>query len=149
MISARQVSALRGEFELNVFRRGRLVSSEKSENLIVTAAAHILAQLLAGQAGVYGVTKIGFGISGTPADPADNALVGAYVKAIAGYNYPQTGRVRFSWTLESAEANGTQIREFGLLTAGDSLVARKVRPANAFIEKAVDLSLSGTWTVIF
>ena len=149
MTSVRQDRALRGEFEIKVFSRGRLVSCEKSENVIVTAAAHVLAQLLAGQAGAYGVTQIGFGTSGTPADPADNALVGSYVKAVTGYNYPQQGRVRFSWALGSAEANGTQIREFGLLTAGNVLVARKVRLANAVIEKALDLSLSGTWTVIF
>ena len=140
---------LRGEFELRIFRRGRLVSVEWRRNLIVTTAAHVLAQLLAGDAGAFAVTRIGFGISGTPADAADNALTGPYLKAIDGYNYPSQGRVRFSWTLGSAEGNGLQIREFGLLTAADVLVARKVRPANAHIEKAVDLALSGTWTVIF
>ena len=139
----------RGEFEIRIFRRGRLLLCEREPNLIVTGAAHVLSQLLAGDAGAFAVAKIGFGTSGTPADAADTTLTGAWSKAIGGYSYPQTGRVQFNWTLGSAEGNGLQIREFGLLTASDQLVARKTRPNNAQIEKAADLSLSGTWTVIF
>ena len=149
MIQASRVPSLRGEFELRVWRRGRLLLCEREPNLIVTGAAHVMAQLLAGEAGAYAVTKIGFGISGAAADPADNALTGAYTKGIGGYTYPARGKVQFNWTLGSTEGNGLQIREFGLLTAGDAPVARKVRPAGAHIEKAVDLALSGTWTVIF
>ena len=139
----------RGEFEIRIFRRGRLVLCEREPQLIVTGAAHVLSQLLAGDAGAFAVAKIGFGTSGTPADAADTTLTGAYTKAIGGYSYPQMGRVQFTWSLGSAEGNGLQIREFGLLTASDQLVARKARPAGAHIEKAVDLALSGTWTVIF
>ena len=149
MIGASRVAPLRGEFELRIYRRGRLLVCEREPNLIVTGAAQVLAQLLAGEAGAYAVTKIGFGISGAAADPADNALTGAYMKGIGGYAFPSPGRVRFNWTLGSTEGNGLQIREFGLLTAGDALVARKVRLDGAHIEKAVDLALSGTWTVIF
>ena len=149
MIAASRVAPLRGEFEFRVWRRGRLLLCEREPNLIVTGAAQVLSQLLAGVAGAYAVTQIGFGISGTPADPADNALTGAYVKAIGGYTFPSPGRVRFNWTLGSTEGNGLQIREFGLLTAGNALVARKVRQDGAHIEKAVDLALAGSWTVIF
>ena len=138
-----------GEFALSVVDRGRLIAKEQGENLIVAAASEPLARLLAGEGQGKAATKIGFGISATEASQSDTALVGAYVKPLAGHDYPATGRVRFRWALGSAEANGKQIREFGLLAADGTLIARKVRPAGAMIEKSSDLSLTGTWTIIF
>ena len=139
----------RGEFELRIYGRGRLLLAEREPNVIVNGAAEVLARLLAGTAGPYAVGKIGFGISGVEASAADTALTGAFVKAIGSYTFPETGKVRFAWTLGAGEANGKQIREFGLLTAGNALVARKVRQSGAVIEKTTDVSLSGSWSLMF
>ena len=139
----------RGEFALKVFDRGQLIECHQGNNLIVSAASDPLARLLAGEGQGKAATQIGFGISATEASEDDTALVGAYIKPLAGHDYPAAGRVRFRWALGSAEANGKQIREFGLLAADGTLIARKVRPSGAMIEKSTDLSLTGTWTIIF
>ncbi len=139
----------RGAFALKVYYRGRLIESGRGDNLIVAAASEPLARLLAGEGQGQAATKIGFGISATAALESDTALVGAYIKPLAGHDYPAAGRVRFRWALGPAEANGKQIREFGLLAEDGTLIARKVRPAGAMIEKSADLSLTGTWTIIF
>ena len=150
MITASRVAPLRGEFEFRVWRRGRLLLCEREPNLIVTGAAQVLSQLLAGVAGAYAV------------DPDRVRDLGH-----AG----RSGRQRFDGSLRQGHrrlhislspggcgstgrwgrlrATGLQIREFGLLTAGNALVARKVRQDGAHIEKAVDLALAGSWTVIF
>ena len=106
-----------------------MIECEQGENLIVSAASDPLAHLLAGEGQGKAATQIGFGISATEASEGDTALVGAYVKPLTGHDYPAAGRVRFRWALGSAEANGKQIREFGLLASDGTLIARKVRPA--------------------
>ena len=52
----------------------------------------------------------------------------------------------FSFTIGKAEANGKKIREFGLLCSDGTLFARKTR---GVIEKADDIEIVGTWTIIF
>ncbi|MNC78397.1 hypothetical protein D3C75_1305980 [compost metagenome] len=54
--------------------------------------------------------------------------------------------MRFAFTLGESEANGLNIRELGLLCADETLFARKVR---GLIEKTSDLSITGSWTIIF
>ena len=60
--------------------------------------------------------------------------------------YPATGQVRFNWSLSTAELNGVAITEFGLLCADGTLFSRKQRKP---IEKESDLSLTGSWTILF
>lgn len=90
------------------------------------------------------ITQVGFGTSGAAESEDDTALTGALVKPIAAVETdPERPRtLRFRWLLAPNEANGLMIREIGLLTADDILVARKVR-ASA-IEKTPDMEL-GDW----
>ena len=138
-------AAPRGVFELRAWRAGQLVEDYRDENLIVEGARDAFAALLAGGEGQSGA-EIGFGTDGNGPYPSDSALTGAYTKALDGHDFPDTGQVRFQWSLSTSEANGTAIREFGLLAADGTLIARKTR---GVIEKGDDISLSGTWTIIF
>lgn len=138
--------ALRGDFELQIFRAGELIERYRDPNMIMDATRDALARLLAGDGAGKSVSQIGFGTDGNGPSPDDAALTAGYVKAIAAHSYPVAGQVRFDWTLSTAEANGKTIREFGLLAADGTLIARKTRGA---IEKGDDISLAGSWTIIF
>ncbi len=52
----------------------------------------------------------------------------------------------FAFTLNTGEANGKTIQEFGLLCSDGTLFARKTRGG---IVKADDISIAGTWTIKF
>ena len=137
---------LSGEFELRIYRAGRLIDAIVEPNLIVNGAKDQLARLVGGAGAGRHITHIGFGIGTTAAAPTNTGLSGAYWKPVTAVSYPATGRVAFDWTLSTAEANGMAITEFGLRCADGTLFARKVRAA---INKSDDLSLIGTWTIIF
>lgn len=138
--------SIRGEFSLKVYKKGVLIEEYTDSNLIMNVAKDALARLIGGDGSGKTITKIGFGTNGTAPTPDDTALTNAYIKPITSRSYPQTGHVTFTWRLETTEANGKQIREFGLLCSDNTLFARKTRGA---IEKADDISLEGTWTIIF
>lgn len=136
-----------GLFVLNIFRRGQLIETIEEKNLIVDASKQIHAKLLGGSVANQSVTQIGFGVNGTAPAGGNTSLTSAYVKAVDAVSYPLTNQVQFSFSLGSGEANPLAIMEFGLLTAGNVLYARKVR--SAALNKDSDLSFSGTWTISF
>lgn len=137
---------MRGDFRLCVRRAGKVIETYRDPNMIMNVAKDALARLLAGDGAGKTVTQIGFGTDGNGPSPDDTALTSAYTKAIASHSYPSAGRVQFNWTLATTEANGKSIREFGLLASDGTLIARKTR---GVIEKADDISLDGSWTIIF
>lgn len=139
--------ALVGVFTLRVFRRGVLVERYEDRNMIVDTARSAFAHLVAGDGAGLSVAEIGFGETGTGPSPDDESLSEtAYSRSIDSYTFPSEGNVAFAWSLGTGEANGLEIREFGLLTGDGTLIARKTR---GVIEKSSDLSLDGTWTIIF
>lgn len=138
--------SLRGSLAITVLRGRRVIENWRDDNMIMSAARDALAQLIAGDGAGKVITAIGVGSGGDGPTPADTALAEAFTKPLLGHDYPAMGRVRFNWRLESHEANGMAIREFGLITADGTLFARKSRPA---IEKADDISVEGQWTIIF
>lgn len=145
-MKATEILTLRGSLLVNVRRAGVIVESWRDDNMIMLAARVALAQLIAGDGAGKVITKIGVGTDSNGPTPADTALTSPFIKNLQGHEYPAAGRVQFNWRLETTEANGKIIREFGLITADDALFARKTR---APIEKADDISLDGAWTIIF
>jgi len=137
---------LAGEFRLAIYRAGQLVEEFAEPNLIVNGAKDQLARLVGGNGANRHVTQIGFGTGTAAASPGNTALTGAYWKPVTSVSYPATGQVAFAWSLSTAEANGMALTEFGLRCADGTLFARKVRNP---IHKSDDLSLTGTWTIIF
>lgn len=136
-----------GDFLLRVYRRGVLVEVIDEHNLIVDNSKLIHAHLLGGDVTNRSVTQIGYGTNATAPVGGNTALTGAYIKPIDTVSYPATNQVQFAFSLGSAESNPLAISEFGLLTAGSMLYARKVRSAP--LNKDTDLSFSGTWTINF
>lgn len=142
-----QLDAPSGRLVLNVFRGSELVEVFDEQNLIVVGSKQTHARLLGGDTANHPVTKFGVGTSGTAPAEGNTALTGPFVKAIDSVEYPASNQVKFNFSLTSAEANGKAILEFGLLTGGDVLYARKVRAAA--LNKDSDISISGSWTITF
>lgn len=138
---------LRGEFHLRIYRKGVLME-ETSENMILTRMKDVMAGLIGGAPAYAGkkIDRISFGTSAVPAQPSDNTVTAPFTKSLGTPTYPSAGRVAFPFSLGTAEANGKSIAEFALMLSDGTYVARKVR---GLIEKDVDLSFSGTWTIIF
>lgn len=139
-------STIKGEFRLRVYRKGVLIEEYVDHNMIMNVAKDAMAKLIGGSGTGKTITKIGFGTSSTAPTPDNTALANSYSKNVAGVSYPTTGQVAFSWSLGTSEANGKAIAELGLICSDGTLFARKVR---GVINKDADLSLDGTWTIIF
>lgn len=136
----------RGTLHVRIFRRGELIDEFEEHNLILAAARDAHARLIGGAGSGKTIARIGFGTAGGGPSPDDTTLTGAYEKAVDGVSYPAAGQAVFGWSLATSEANGKAIREFGLICSDGTLYSRKVR---GVIEKESDISLSGTWTIIF
>lgn len=140
-------ATLRGAFVCELRRAdGALIERIEEPNLIVDGAKNQLARLVGGSGAGRHITHIGFGVGTSAASPNNTGLTGAYWKPITSVSYPATGQAAFAWSLSTAEANGLAITEFGLRCADGTLFARKVRNP---IHKSDDLSLTGSWTIIF
>lgn len=141
-----ETAQLRGELELSIRKAGIEVERYIDHNMIMNVARDALARLLGGDGTGKTITHIGVGTNGNGPDPADTQLTSAYTKKISGHSYPATGRVTFSFSIGRAEANGKKICELGLLCSDGTLFARRTR---GIIEKADDIEIIGTWTIIF
>ena len=136
-----------GDFRLEVFRHGQLIEVFEEKNLIVNNSKQIHARLLGGDVTNRSVTQIGFGENPAPPSGGNTTLTDAFMKAVDTVSYPSATQVRFAFSLGTTEANGKALSEFGLLTAGNVLYARKTRSAP--LNKESDLTLAGTWTINF
>lgn len=141
-----EIKPMRGVFEYRMKIKGTLVDEYREDNLIVDMARTTLSKLIGGDGNGKNITGIGFGTNPAMPTPADSALTAPYIKGFVSHNYPSPGRIQFVWTLTTTEANGLNIAEFGLLCADGSLFARKSR---GVIAKDQDMSLDGSWTIIF
>ena len=137
---------LRGQLSITLHRAGQQPQTITEHNMIMTAAKSALARLIAGQGSGKNINRIAFGTRGADPSPNDTAISGAYTKAVSAITFPAEGQVRFTFALGESEANGLNIRELGLLCTDETLFARKVR---GLIEKTSDLSITGSWTIIF
>jgi hypothetical protein len=135
-----------GRLEYAVRRDGELIETVSDPNVIVELSRQIHAKLLGGAAN-QSVTRIGFGTSGAAASAGNTVLTNAFVKAIDSVTYPAANKVQFNFSLLSGEANGKLLMEFGLLTEGGVLYARRVR--TTALSKETDVSLSGSWVITF
>lgn len=136
-----------GRLSYKVYRKGAVIEEFDDHNLIVVGSQVTHAHLLGGDVTNRSLTQIGFGTNGTTEAFANTALTGAYVNNLAAPTYPASNQVSFGFSLASTEANGLAIMEFGLLTAGGVLYARRTR--SSALNKQSDISLSGTWIISF
>jgi hypothetical protein len=138
---------MRGIFSTKVYEKGKLIEEYTDANLIVNGARVHAAHLFAGDVTGMSIAKIAFGTSGTPPAEADTGITNQFAKPVSGFEYPVTGQVQVNWELLVTEDNGQAVMEFGLLAADGTLLARKVR--NQPIHKESDISIEGSWTLVF
>jgi hypothetical protein len=143
----REYIGMRGVFNLRIYRHGKLVETYRDNNLIVDNAREVAARLISGAGAGRNITSIAFGASGSTPQPGDTAITEAYTKGVESVSYPAAGHAEFRWNLLTAEANGLDIFEFGLICGDGTLYARKVRD-RAFPKNA-DFALEGEWIIIF
>lgn len=137
---------IRGSLRFKVKKNGVTIEEFEDHNMIMNVAKDAMARLIGGSGSGKTITKIGFGTNGNGPTPLDTGLTGSYSKNVASVSYPTTGQAQFNWLLTTSEANGMSIKEFGLICGDTTLFARKTRGA---IEKQDDISLDGSWTIIF
>ncbi len=130
-----------------VKRRGLVIDLWEEQNQITVGSYQVNA-LLAGGSGDGGpITQMGFGIGTAAAAPGNAVLTDPVYTPFPSVTYPTPGQVAFGFLLDGNTGNGLAISEFGLLTAGFVLYARKVRAVP--LAKDSTISLSGTWTLTF
>jgi hypothetical protein len=140
-------SALRGILRYTVFKKGVAVEKFEDDNLIVNGARFQMARLVAGNVTGRNIDRIAVGTSGDVPAITDTEIAAPFIKAVDGFDYPENGQVQIRWKLLTSEANGKEIREFGLLTADGMLFARRIRDKPIFKES--DISIEGEWIIIF
>lgn len=138
---------IRGRFQLIVRKSGKVIEAVDDHNMIVQGAKVTMARLLGESNAGKKVSKIAIGTNGTLPTVEDTAITGAYTKAIDSVSYPADGKVKFSWSIGSSEANEMEIIEFGLVCEDGTLFSRKVR--TEALPKAADITLEGAWTISF
>ena len=141
-----EVVTVSGDFKLIIKKGDEIIEEYEEKNMIVDVAKIAMAQLIGGDGSGKVITRIGFGSDGEGPTPADTDISGMYIKNLTSHTYPFNGHVQFNWMLSTSEANNLAIREFGLICADDTLFARKTRQ---LIQKEDDISLEGSWTIIF
>jgi hypothetical protein len=143
--------SLRGVFKMNVYRNEgeerKLIETFEDNNLIVDLARTTMAHLIAGDVTNRSMKSISFGTNGSSPAVGDTDITNPYTKNLGSITYPAMGQVTFSWSLTTSEANGLAIMEFGMLTNDGKLFCRRTRSTP--INKQSDISLEGTWTIIF
>lgn len=138
--------SISGDFKLTIKKNGEIIEEYEEKNMIMDVAKIAMSYLIGGDGGGKVITRIGFGSDGNGPTPLDTDISNMYIKNLTSHTYPFTGHVQFNWTLSTSEANNLAIREFGLICSDDTLFARKTRQ---IIQKEDDISLEGSWTIIF
>ncbi|MDR0909369.1 MAG: hypothetical protein LBM77_06335 [Spirochaetaceae bacterium] len=146
-VTVTEQQPLKGILRYTIFKNGVPIEKFEDKNLIVDGARLQMAHLIAGDTASRSINRISVGTNGNAPAVGDTAITGAFTKAVTGFTYPANGQVQVNWKLETSEANGMAIREFGLICANGTLFARRIR-ANP-IYKESDISIEGEWIIIF
>jgi len=151
MVEFKDTVSLRGVFKVNVYKHDadgkKLIETFEDDNLIVNLARTTMAHLIAGDVTNRSMKSISFGTNGSNPTVDDTVITNPFTKNLGAITYPAMGQVTFSWSLTTSEANGLAIMEFGMLTVDGKLFCRRTRTTP--INKQSDISLEGTWTIIF
>lgn len=142
-----------GEVEIIALdENGHEIDRIFNNNLVVLNGRQRLAKLLSGDSDVViDYFRIGTGTtapvsSNTALQTPVNISSGVTQKAIDGFDFPATNKVRFNMSLTSAQGNGNEITEYGLYLEDDVLFARVVLPP---FNKTSAASLNIRWTITF
>ena len=140
------VAPCKGEFHIDVLKGGRLIDEIHDHNLVVDVGRIRLAELAAGTKANKHITQIGLGSGSETEDASDIALTNQILLPLS--NVTVTGRdVRFDFFIDTDEANGLMVHEFGLFCSDGTMFSHRVRAG--VIEKENDIQLKGYWILHF
>lgn len=142
----------RGEFHIEVRRKGKLIDEFHDHNLVVNGGRCRLAELVTGKS-TKCITHIGIGSGSEPEDENDTELVEQQLFELSATSVD--GRdAKFEFIIGEDEANGLDIREFGLFCSDGTMFSHRVRRNEetgkvSVIGKDVDIELRGYWILHF
>ena len=135
---------LKGIFKINIFKNGKLIEEYVDKNTVVNSGREAITKLLGNDGISKYILSIGVGTSNIVPSVSDTSLTDSFIKPLSTTSYPDSTSIKFTFDIGTSEANPKSIREFGLLCSDGTLFARKTRTV---IEKDVDISISGEWTI--
>lgn len=145
-------NACRGEFHIEVWRKGKPVKELHDHNLVVNVGRERLARLAAGLSQNH-ITQIGVGSGTTVEEETDTELQEQQLFPLSDVSVD--GRdAKFEFIIGENEANGLSITEFGLFCADDTMFSHRVRRDEdtgkiGVIDKMSDIELRGYWLLHF
>lgn len=135
----------KGVFQCWIYNNGKLIEHYHDNNLVVTLGRENVAKLLAGDPDGAAITKVQLGTDDTPPALTDTAITNPFTKALSSVSFPSQNEVEFGFVINSNEANGMTISEFGLLNDNNILFARKTRTP---IAKVAPMVIVGAWRIV-
>lgn len=164
MIGFQDCCSVTGQLFYVVRRDGVVIEEFSEQNMIMTDGRIAVARLFAGGAGGNGAF-VGVGSSNEPPSPDQTGLTGEVQVPVASVTFANavvvdgvvswedapepTPNVRFNFVFGPDDANGLEIREFGLFTADGAMFARRIRRGNGAIAKDSDIEVEGYWVIRF
>jgi hypothetical protein len=130
---------------LTVRKNGKVIERWEDHNLIVDGARQLMAKMAAGIVSTS-ITDLGVGSGNAPETVDDTALKNGVLIPIKTRTVNDK-QARFDFFIGTDQANGINIREFGLFTANGTMFAHRVRDRS--LEKADDLTIEGYWEINF
>lgn len=122
---------------------GRTLRVVDGPNLIVNGGVNAMPEAFRAV-----ITHVAVGTDSTSPLPTDVLpLEDQVLVAVDSSSLPAANQVRWTFVVPSDQANGLVIHEFGLVTAGGVLAARKTY--NTGFPKTAEIELHGEWTVTF
>lgn len=139
---AKHFAGIKGKLTLNVFKDGELIETMVDNNLIVNAGQSWVMNLLKNDTPLY-VEKIRIGSSSIAATVSDTNVTGFSPDFTKNITAVVTGNVcSYNFTIDTTEANGNTIAEYGLLLDDNTMIARVVKTP---IPKNSTISIEGNW----
>jgi hypothetical protein len=116
-------------------------------NIITYGAAKCSAHALVGET-AFMASDLAVGTGSTAAARGDTALVTeAYRQSLGTPTFPFVGQVEFAVTLDFVcDANGFTLREAGIFTVNNTLLARQVHSS---VSKDSNFQLEYRWRIVF
>lgn len=139
---ANQFAGIKGKLTLNIFKDGELIETMVDDNLIVNAGQSWVMDLLKNNTSLY-VNKIRIGSSSTAPAVTNTGVTGFSPDFTKNITAIVTGNVcSYNFTIDTTEANGNTIAEYGLLLDNNTMIARVVKTP---IPKNSSISIEGNW----
>jgi hypothetical protein len=140
--------SIKGKLRTKVFQNDQLIADDESDNLVVDQGLLAMAKLMGGDDPAVGkpAAKVQVGTSATAPAAGDTTITAAFTKVISAVSYPTPKSVRFDSTIQTSEANGMTIQEYGLCNTDDVLYARIVKSP---VVKNSSIRIVCEWTLTF